>query len=97
MDLNFKAYKLKELLLKYAQYNLWANKKLADLIAPLSPDIVNTTIVSSFSSLHSTLQHMYNTEQAWWQRVKLVEHVVLAEGPLSADEVLVGLLNQSQE
>jgi uncharacterized damage-inducible protein DinB len=68
---------MKELLQQYAAYNIWANKLLTDRINKLSDEEINREIVSSFSSLYKTLQHMWLAEEVWWKRLKLTENIVL--------------------
>lgn len=69
---------MKQLLQQYAAYNIWANQKLFDCINNLSDDQVNREIASSFTSIFKTIQHMWLAEEAWWQRLKLVEQLNLA-------------------
>jgi uncharacterized damage-inducible protein DinB len=68
---------MKQLLQQYAAYNLWANKKITDLISQLQDEQINKEIVSSFPSLHKTVQHLMEVENAWWERLKLVEHPLM--------------------
>ena len=66
---------MKELLVKYAGYNIWANQKLMDCIRNLSDAKINREIVSSFPSISKTLLHMLDAESIWWQRLKLSEQI----------------------
>jgi uncharacterized damage-inducible protein DinB len=67
---------VKELFKQYASYNLWANERLSELILTLSEEQLEQTVESSFPSIHKTLLHMWDAESIWWQRLKLVEHVI---------------------
>jgi uncharacterized damage-inducible protein DinB len=67
---------MKELLAQYADYNLWANKRICDLVINLTDEQLNREINSSFSSIYKTLVHMWSVENVWWQRMKLVENPV---------------------
>jgi uncharacterized damage-inducible protein DinB len=69
---------MKQLLQQYAAYNIWANQKLFDCISNLSDDQINRDICSSFTSIHKTILHMWYAEEAWWQRLKLVEQLDLS-------------------
>src|SRR3989442_505948 len=69
---------MKQLLQQYAAYNLWANKKIIERINQLSEEQVNKEIVSSFPSVYKTVLHMMEVENAWWERLKLVEHTTLS-------------------
>jgi uncharacterized damage-inducible protein DinB len=68
---------MKQLLQQYAAYNIWANKLLVELINKLAAEKIMQEMPSSFSSIYKTIQHMWLAEEAWWQRLKLVESVVL--------------------
>ena len=68
---------MKELLLQYASYNAWANKKITEIILTLSPELCSKEIKSSFSSLNKTMLHMLDAESIWWQRLKLNEKIVV--------------------
>jgi uncharacterized damage-inducible protein DinB len=69
---------MKELLAQYADYNMWANKRICDLVINLTDEQLNREINSSFSSIYKTLVHMWSVENVWWQRIKLVEKEVWA-------------------
>jgi len=88
---------MKEILREMALYNLWANKRLADLILSLPPEKQMAEVPSSFKSLFGTLLHMWNAETAWWQRVKMVERLHLPGDHFRGDtqELIKGLLAQS--
>jgi uncharacterized damage-inducible protein DinB len=68
---------MKQLLQQYAAYNIWANKLLVERINKLPVEKIMQEMPSSFSSIYKTMQHMWLAEEAWWQRLKLVEIVVL--------------------
>jgi uncharacterized damage-inducible protein DinB len=72
-----KKIKMKELLQQYTAYNIWATKQLTDRISKLSDEEINREVASSFPSLYKTVQHMWLAEEAWWQRLKLTENIVL--------------------
>jgi uncharacterized damage-inducible protein DinB len=90
---------MKELLQQYAAYNIWATKLLADTINKLSDEEINREIASSFPSLYKTVQHMWMAEEAWWQRLKLVEHLDLQSDKFtgSFSELTINLAKQSQQ
>ena len=49
---------MKNLLLQYAEYNLWANKRIADILNELPENILNQQFPSSFKSILKTVQHL---------------------------------------
>jgi uncharacterized damage-inducible protein DinB len=89
---------MKELLQQYTAYNRWANKKITDRISQLSDEQVNQEIVSSFPSVYKTVMHMMEVENAWWERLRLVEHTT-PSGWFSGnfDELAKQLLRLSQQ
>ncbi|MBK5284491.1 MAG: DinB family protein [Bacteroidia bacterium] len=60
---------MKELLLSYAQYNLWANKRVCDFLAEVEEEKLDREIVSSFTSLRKTIFHAYGAEALWLKRL----------------------------
>jgi uncharacterized damage-inducible protein DinB len=67
---------MKELLLQYAAYNIWANQQLLAMINTLPPETQTATVPSSFDSLHKTILHVLDAESIWWQRLKLQEQII---------------------
>lgn len=61
---------LKQHLLDYAQYNLWANQRLAELFRQQSDELLQTPIVSSFPSVRDTFLHLWSVEFVWQERLK---------------------------
>lgn len=67
---------MKQLLVQYSAYNLWANKRLEDIIINLTDEQLHREINSSFKSIFATLLHLWDVEYIWWQRIKLQENIV---------------------
>ncbi len=67
---------MKEIMMKYARYNLWANKCLTDAMANLNDEQAEQVIISSFPSLHKTVLHTWSAENVWLQRLELVLYPV---------------------
>ena len=90
---------MKPLLQQYAAYNIWANKMLVDRTSKLSDDEINKEIASSFPSLYKTMQHMWLAEEAWWQRLKLVENMDLQSEKFTRTftELTINHAKQSQQ
>ncbi|MCD6011172.1 MAG: DinB family protein [Flavipsychrobacter sp.] len=63
---------MKELLLSYARYNVWANKQMIDTMLQLGPDAVDKEVTSSFPSLRTTVYHIWGAEDIWLQRLQHV-------------------------
>ena len=90
---------MKEILVQYVAYNIWANEKMVSAIARLEQDQLQQTVESSFPSLYSTLLHMWDAESIWWQRMKLQENIKRpSDTPnLSFNEVASGLAYQNKQ
>lgn len=90
---------MKELLQQYAAYNIWANKVLFDRISKLNEAQIHQEITSSFPSVYKTTVHMLHAEDAWWQRLKLVENPVFISTTFTGSfaEAVAGLAKQSQQ
>ncbi|CAA9504517.1 MAG: DinB family protein [uncultured Segetibacter sp.] len=89
---------MKQIFKEYASYNAWANQKMTEAIFALPGETVQKTIVSSFSSLHLTLLHMWNAESIWWQRINLAETIRTNDNTNSSiKEIAGGLIEQSKQ
>lgn len=66
---------MKQVLLNYATYNQWANKRITDTIINLSDEQLHKDIVSSFRSIYKTLVHLWDAEYIWWKRLQLHQNV----------------------
>ncbi|MBS1773525.1 MAG: hypothetical protein JST82_11755 [Bacteroidetes bacterium] len=65
---------MKELLTQYANYNIWANKRIIEGLLKLAPEQLDSHIESSFSSIRKTAYHSWGAEDVWWQRIQLIEN-----------------------
>src|SRR5947199_3486307 len=60
---------MKEQLLKYAHYNLWANQKFSNFLNTLPPEQLQAEIVSSFPSIYKTVQNFWGAQLIWLNRL----------------------------
>jgi uncharacterized damage-inducible protein DinB len=67
---------MKETLLMYARYNIWANKKVNDVLLAQTDAVLDMEIPSSFPSLRQTVYHMWGAENIWLQRIQLAEKAI---------------------
>ncbi len=88
---------MKELLKQMAAYNVWAHRRIADIVLSLPEEKQQATLPSSFKSLHLALLHMWDAESIWWQRMKLHERFVIPSENFNGTtrDVVNGLLSQS--
>lgn len=71
---------MKELLMQYAEYNVWANNKMIDVMLKPEDGFVDKQIISSFPSIRTTVYHCWAAEYIWLQRLQLVENPVWIAG-----------------
>jgi len=65
----FNFFKMKQLLTNYASYNLWANRRMAEMLSRLDDGAGDRPIVSSFPSVKQTVLHIWGAEWVWLQRL----------------------------
>jgi len=90
---------MKHLLVQYATYNHWANKRMADLISNLSDDQLHREINSSFHSIFKTFAHMWDVEHIWFKRIRLEENIEWPSHSFNGSvmELSTHLLQQSKQ
>jgi len=89
---------MKDILQKYAAYNLWANAQLLPVIGQLPKEKQEQEVPSSFPTLYKTLLHMWDSESVWWQRLKLQERLVIPSEGFNGgmDELCQQVLKQNK-
>ena len=90
---------MKELLKQLAAYNVWASRKITELILTLPEEEQKQEVPSSFKSLFNTVLHMWDAESIWWQRMKLQERILVPGQNFSGNmkDIVTGLLQQSSQ
>ncbi|HTM65492.1 MAG TPA: DinB family protein [Flavipsychrobacter sp.] len=71
---------MKETLLRYADYNIWANKRIIDTLLQLDEEQIDQKIESSFPTIRKTVYHAWSAEYIWLQRLQLAEQPIWIEG-----------------
>jgi uncharacterized damage-inducible protein DinB len=61
---------MKEMLLQYVAYNLWANECLGELLGSFPIEVTDREIKSSFPSLRKTAFHIRDAELIWLKRLQ---------------------------
>jgi uncharacterized damage-inducible protein DinB len=64
---------MKEILINYTSYNLWANTKLVDVLKNIEPSLLSKEIKSSFPTINKTICHIWGAEEIWYKRLNEVE------------------------
>ena len=60
---------MKELLREITKYNIWANERICRILEPLSDQILDKEIKSSFPSIRKTIYHVWDAETIWYKRL----------------------------
>ncbi len=50
-------------------HHLWANLRLLEQCAELTPEQLEATVAGTFGSIHATLQHIVRAEQSYFSRI----------------------------
>ena len=66
--------------MQYALYNVWANKRIIEVLYALAEKQVDLEIISSFPSLRKTVYHTWSAEDIWLQRLQQVTEPVWLAG-----------------
>ena len=60
---------MRDLLVNYVTYNLWAHKRIVERLKQLDPMLWVQEQKSSFKSIRKTLLHMYDAKTNWYKRL----------------------------
>ncbi|SIO18005.1 DinB family protein [Chitinophaga niabensis] len=89
---------MKDLLLRYAMYNIWANQRIIVLLNGLTEEQLDKDLGSSFSSMRKTIYHIWDSESVWYQRLHLAASVILPAKDFSGSwEEFVQLFSRQSE
>lgn len=76
---------MKELLLRYARYNIWANQRVLTLLNGLQAEQLDRDLGSSFPTLRRTIYHIWDVESIWQQRLQLATPVLRPSTTFAGD------------
>ena len=76
---------MKEILLRYTAYNVWANKQISETLRSLSIEEAERELGGSFPSVRKTITHLWLAESVWIQRLKMAEHILIPADDGTAD------------
>jgi len=91
---------MKDQLLKYTQYNIWANTKICNFVSEnLSEEQVDKEISSSFPSLRKTIYHIRDAETIWINRLtgKSITTLPIVHAPMTFEEFQKKILDGSKQ
>ena len=60
---------MKQMLVEYARFNLWANENLISLFRSVDDALISQHVMSSFPSIRQTLLHLWDAESLWLERL----------------------------
>ncbi|HNC33623.1 MAG TPA: DinB family protein, partial [Bacteroidia bacterium] len=58
------------LLLRYANYNKWANQRITNAIVSAGETVADTEMKSSFNTVRKTIYHIYDSQHTWIMRIQ---------------------------
>jgi len=61
---------MKEQMEIYTGYNLWANKRIVQLLNSQPQDILNVRVSNSFPSIRKTIYHIWDAQLIWLNRMR---------------------------
>jgi uncharacterized damage-inducible protein DinB len=61
---------MKQHLLRYTQYNLWANNHMVQRFQNAGEAVIDAPVVSSFPSVRATFLHLWDVEVLWLERLR---------------------------
>lgn len=61
---------MKEILVYYCRYNIWANQKLATFFKDKPDDLLRQFVENSFPSIRETVLHILSAERSWLSRLQ---------------------------
>lgn len=76
---------MKDLLLRYAMYNIWANQRMLTLLNGLSDEQLDKDWGSSHGTLRKTIYHIWDAESIWFQRLQLISPVLIPTHSFTGD------------
>lgn len=90
---------MRELLIQFASYNVWANHRITYHILLLEQAKWMEQTPSSFNSLYKTILHIWDAESGWWQRMRQHENIVVPSRSFdpSMKDACNGLMHQSMQ
>lgn len=61
---------MKELLLRMAWYNAWANERIIEVLSLLTSEQLDQELSSSFPTIRMTVAHIWGAEEIWMKRIQ---------------------------
>lgn len=84
---------------RHLQFNVWANQKVAEMLASVDDAVIEKDVISSFPTIKKTLLHVWDAQQLWLIRLKggLTPFWPSEKFTGGKKELLEGLVQSSQD
>jgi uncharacterized damage-inducible protein DinB len=87
---------MKDLLLTYTQYNIWANQEIIKTINAQPEPLVDAAVESSFPTIRATIYHIWSAEYLWLMRLQRAEQPIWAAHGFEGDfKAAIGLWQEA--
>lgn len=80
---------------RYVNYNIWANKAIADFLVDKDQNLLDKEIISSFTSIRKTIFHIADAQHIWIQRLKGTSPSDWSSKTMKPEEAISALMNTS--
>ncbi len=84
-----------ENLSRYVNYNVWANKGIADFLIDKDEKLLDKEIISSFNSIRKTIFHLADGQYVWLSRLQGVSPTDWPSKNMKPEEAIPALMNTS--
>lgn len=84
---------------RHLQFNVWANNKVAEMLANVDEAVLEKEVISSFPTIKKTLLHVWDAQQLWLTRLKGGQTPIWPSEKFtgSKEELLKGLVQSAQD
>lgn len=79
---------------RYFNYNIWANKAIADFLAD-KEFILDKELVSSFPTIRKTIFHIADAQHIWLSRMKGVSPTDWPSKSMMPEDAIIAMMNTS--
>ncbi len=76
---------MKQILLDYTKYNVWANNRVINLLKDLPDEQLDRVLGGSFPTVRKTVYHVWGAESIWYQRLHMAEHIMIPQENFEGD------------
>jgi len=80
---------------RYVNYNIWANKAIADFLEDKDHNLLDKDIISSFPGIRKTIFHIADAQHIWIQRLKGISPADWPSRTMKPEEAISALMSTS--